>query len=79
MRAVIAALIVIAIAALAVGCDRPPARWIGMDRAAAACSSDGGWRQTCVTGGHRYTCVSDDGGTWQCAPFVVDVNAEARP
>jgi len=78
-----AAIVLAALLSVTACKKRPPACWIGMDRAAAACSWDPDrWarQQTCIAGGRRYTCIQgDDGSTWQCAPIVVDVAAEARP
>ncbi len=47
-------------------------RYVGIDRSTAACSVDrtAFYRQTCISGGRIYTCLSDTVGVWVCAPTM---------
>ncbi len=53
-------------------------RYVGMDRSAAACSVDrtAFYRQTCISSGRIYTCISDVAGIWVCAPATTPLPME---
>jgi len=58
-------------------------RYVGMDRAAAVCSRDRTgyavpvtYRQTCISAGHVYTCISEGDNVWMCAPATTPLSME---
>ncbi len=53
-------------------------RYVGIDRSTAACSVDrtAFYRQTCISSGRIYTCISDVAGIWVCAPVTTSLPVE---
>ncbi len=71
---------------LLLSCCKSPfrgGRYVGMDRAAAVCSRDRTgyavpvtYRQTCISAGHVYTCISEGDNVWVCAQAATPLPME---